>query len=256
MSDWSAQQYLKFEDERTRPARDLLGAVLSQSPKKVIDLGCGPGNSTELLAARWPQAKVIGVDSSPDMLAQAKKRLPNLSFEHGDITQWSPPPDTDVLYSNAVFQWVPDNLAQMVRLFKGLPKGATLAIQLPDTFNEPVQVLMRETARMPQFQHLMGEVARLRDDLPKVNDYYDAFCSAGTRAQIWLTTYNHSLENVEAIVEWMKGSGLRPFLDVLDDKDRADFLHTYTGYVAAAHLPRADGRVILPFPRLFIVAVR
>src|SRR5689334_11424134 len=121
MADWSAQQYLKFEDDRTRPSRDLIAQIGNVAPRRVVDVGCGPGNSTELLAARWPNANVVGLDSSPDMLTKARARLPSCSFEQADISHWSPPVDTDVLYGNAVFQWVPDHLNQLVRLFRALP---------------------------------------------------------------------------------------------------------------------------------------
>jgi trans-aconitate 2-methyltransferase len=256
MADWSAQQYLKFEDDRTRPSRDLLAQIAIEAPRTVVDLGCGPGNSTELLVKRWPKAKVIGMDSSPDMLAKARARLPQTQFEQADIVTWSPPANTDVIFANAVFQWVPDHLAQLVRLFKALPEGGTLAVQMPDNLDEPSHVLMRETARQPQFQHLLADALHARDNLPKRDVYYDAFCGMSRDVQVWHTIYNHSLENAEAIVEWVKSTGLRPFIDPLNANEQKEFLHLYTGYVASAYLPRADGRVLLSFPRLFIMAVK
>ena len=256
MADWSAQQYLKFEDDRTRPSRDLIAQIANTAPRRVVDVGCGPGNSTELLAARWPQAKIVGLDSSPDMLVKARARLPACSFEQADVAQWSPPDDTDVLYGNAVFQWVPDHLTQLVRLFKALPKGGTLAVQMPDNVDEPSLVLQRETARQLPFKDKLAAAISQRDNLPKVDAYYDAFVREGGQVQVWHSLYNHSLENVEAIVEWFKGSSLQPFLNPLNAKEREEYLHLYTGYIAAAYLPRQDGRVLLRFPRLFIVAVR
>ncbi len=119
--DWSARQYLKFEEERTRPPRDLLAQVPLASARRVIDLGCGPGNSTELLVQRYPQARVIGVDSSPDMLRQARERLPNCEFAQADLVDWTPPERTDLLFGNAVFQWVPDHPAVLRRLLAALP---------------------------------------------------------------------------------------------------------------------------------------
>jgi trans-aconitate 2-methyltransferase len=137
VEDWSAQQYLKFEDERTRPSRDLLAQVPLDSPTRVVDLGCGPGNSTELLIQRFRQAEVIGVDSSPDMLGQARKRLPRCTFVEGDLSTWMPEQGTDLLFGNAVFQWVPDHPKVLARLLHSLPPGGVLAVQMPDNTNEP-----------------------------------------------------------------------------------------------------------------------
>jgi trans-aconitate 2-methyltransferase len=145
--DWSARQYLKFEDERTRPPRDLLAQVPLQSPRRVVDLGCGPGNSTELLITRYPQADVVGVDSSSDMLRQARERLPYCTFAEADLATWNPPEGTDLLFANAVFQWVPDHPAVLRRLLERLPEGGVLALQMPDNTDEPALALMREVAK-------------------------------------------------------------------------------------------------------------
>ena len=254
--DWSARQYLKFEDERTRPPRDLLAQMPLEAPRRVIDLGCGPGNSTELLIARYPKAEVIGLDSSPDMLRQARARLPDCAFVEGDLSTWSPPQGTDVLFANAVFQWVPDHPAVLRRLLEALPAGGALAVQMPDNMDEPSHILMREVAHQEPFRKQLAEAAQLRDVLPKPGTYYDALRPLCSRLEIWHTVYNHVLDNAEAIVEWVKGTGLRPFVDPLDPPQRKTFLAEYTARVAASYLPQADGKVLLRFPRIFIVAVR
>jgi trans-aconitate 2-methyltransferase len=256
MADWSAEQYLKFEDERTRPARDLLAQIRLADARKVVDIGCGPGNSTELLVKRWPQAAVTGIDTSADMLRQARERLPGHSFIEANVAHWVPTENTDVLFANAIFQWVPGHLKQLQRLLGALPPGGILAVQMPDNLDEPTHVLMREVAHLAPWREQLAEAARVRDDLPKPGGYYDALGPLSTRLQIWHTIYNHVLEDAAAIVEWVRGTGLRPFVDPLEPPERKQYLAEYTARVSASYLPQADGKVLLRFPRIFIVAVK
>jgi trans-aconitate 2-methyltransferase len=256
MPDWNAEQYLKFEDQRTRPARDLLAQVPNAEARKVIDLGCGPGNSTALLVERWPQSKVVGVDTSADMLKQARTRLPAQTFIEANIAHYAAPADADVLFANAVFQWVPDHLKQLKRLIGALPPRGTLAIQMPDNMDEPSHVMMREVARHGPWRDQLADAVSLRDTLLKPSIYYDALRPLCSRLEIWHTIYNHALEDASGIVEWVKGTGLRPFIDPLEMPQRKEFLAEYTARIAASYLPQIDGRVLLRFPRLFIVAVK
>jgi trans-aconitate 2-methyltransferase len=254
--DWSARQYLKFEDERTRPPRDLLAQVPLHSPQRVFDLGCGPGNSTELLITRFPQASVIGVDSSRDMLRQARERLPNCVFVEADLATWSPPEHTDLLFANAVFQWVADHPAVLQRLIQALPERGILAVQMPDNTREPALALMRELASSGRWASWLASAAAARHDLPSPAVYYDLLRPLCRRLDIWHTVYNHLLTGPQAVVEWFHGSALRPFLSPLDDVMRQEFVAEYTARIARAYPLRFDGRVLLPFPRLFIVAMR
>jgi trans-aconitate 2-methyltransferase len=256
MADWSAQQYLKFEDERTRPARDLLAQIPLAEARKVVDIGCGPGNSTGLLVKRWPQASVVGVDTSADMLRQARERLPGHTFIEANIAHWAPPAATDVVFANAVFQWVPEHLKHLKRLIGALSAGGVLAVQMPDNLDEPSHILMREVAHMEPWRKQLSKAAELRDSLPKPGSYYDALKPLCTRLEIWHTIYNHVLDDATAVVEWVKGTGLRPFLDPLEPPERRAYLAEYTARIAGTYLPQQDGKVLLRFPRFFIVAVR
>jgi len=256
VEDWNARQYLKFEDERTRPPRDLLAQVPLESPRRVIDLGCGPGNSTALLLERYPQARVMGLDSSPDMLRQARERLPNCEFAQADLADWSPQERTDLLFANAVFQWVPNHPAVLRRLLAALPAGGVLAVQMPDNTEEPALALMREVATRGPWAAQLALAAAARDDLPTPAADYDLLGPLCAHLDVWHTVYNHVMAGPEAIVEWFKGSGLRPFLSSLDDDMRRGFIADYTARIARAYPRRHDGRVLLRFPRLFIVATR
>ncbi len=256
MTDWSPSQYLKFADERTRAARDLLAQVPLKGAKLVYDLGCGPGNSTELLIEAFPSAKVIGVDSSPEMLNQARASLPKFEFEEADLNSWTPSPDADVLFSNATFQWLPHHLPTLQRLLKGLKTGGVLAVQMPDNLAEPSHLAMAETAHSATYAEKLKGAVGARAVLPKPQFYYEALKPHCSRLDIWHTIYNHPLKGAAAIVEWVKGTGLRPYLDPLSASERTDYLARYEALIAKAYPEMADGTVLLRFPRLFMVAVK
>ena len=248
--DWSAAQYQKFEDERTRPPRDLLAQVPLAAAQRVADLGCGPGNSTELLVERFPGAQVVGIDSSPDMLRQARARLPGCTFMAGDLATWMPQAGTDLLFANAVFHWVPDHPTVLARLLAALPPGGVLAVQMPDNTKEPALVLMEKVAAS------LASPSPARNDLPPPEAYYDLLRPLARHLDIWHTHYNHVLADHGAVTEWFKGSGMRPFLAPLSEAGRRTFLDRYTEEIRQAYPARRDGKVLLRFPRLFIVAAR
>jgi trans-aconitate 2-methyltransferase len=254
---WLAKQYVAFEDERTRPVRDLLSALPDIEARSAMDLGCGPGNSTEVLAARFPDAVVRGLDSSSDMIDAARRRLPRVQFEVGGIEEWNDPGPFDVILANAVLQWVPDHAGLLPKLVAKLASGGGLAIQMPDNLDGPAHRLMREVATDGPWAHALAGASAVRTPIGDANGYYELLRALCTKVDIWRTTYHHPMRDGAAgIVAWFKGSGLRPFLEPLDTASRAAYLERYTAAVALAYPAMADGSVLLPFPRLFMTAIR
>jgi trans-aconitate 2-methyltransferase len=256
MADWSSTQYLKFADGRTRAARDLLAQVPLKAPRLVYDLGCGPGNSTKLLIKRYPETRVVGVDSSPDMLAKACRSCPHAQFVKGDLSSWQPPEAPQLLFANAVFQWVPDHLRVLSRLLGVLPRGGVLAVQMPDNFDEPSHAAMRETAAEAKWAQKLKNLGQVRDSLPPPSAYYDTLKPDAAQVDIWHTIYNHPLDGADGIVEWVRGTGLRPYIELLNAEERAAYLARYRERIAKAYPPASDGKALLRFPRLFIVCVK
>jgi trans-aconitate 2-methyltransferase len=247
---------LQFEDERTRASRDLLARVPLAEAKRVVDIGCGPGNSTELLAERFAGAHVVGLDSSAEMLEAARKRLPQATFVEADISRWTPREPVDLLFANAVFQWIPDHLSVLARLLESLSPGAVLAIQVPDNFSEPSHRLMVDVAMARPWRDRLESAKASRDKIPPPAGYYDRLKPLSANVDIWHTLYNHVLDGPDAIADMFASTGLRPYLALLDENERAAFLGEYRQRVAKAYPPLIDGRVLLRFPRLFVVAVR
>jgi trans-aconitate 2-methyltransferase len=252
---WSAAQYVKFEDERTRPARDLVARI----PNGVVgaaDIGCGPGNSTEVLQARYPDAQILGLDSSPDMIDAARKRLPGIAFEVADIRHWRPEQRFDVILANAVLQWIPGHETLMPALIARLNPGGALAVQTPDNLDEPSHRLMREIAGAGPWAAKLKDAAKARAARHDATWYFRLLRVHASHVDIWRTTYHHPLAGAHAVVEWVKGTGLRPFIDPLDENEREAYLARYEAAIAEAYPAEVDGTVLLPFPRLFFVATR
>lgn len=253
---WSAQQYLKFESERTRPARDLLAQVPLERLAAGYDLGCGPGNSTELLAERFGVNVITGVDSDADMLEKARIRLPTTEFQQADLATWRPQQKADLFYANAVFQWLPNHIEILEALMDHLKPGGVLAVQMPDNLDEPTHIAMEETGAAGPWKAAFAGAKLRHQPLPEPTDYVERLSPKSARVDVWHTIYNHPMQNAQAIVEWVKGTGLRPYLDAAGEDNRDAFLADYLERIEAAYPPMRDGRRLLRFPRLFVVAVK
>ena len=251
--DWDTALYLKFEEERTQPARDLLARVRAD-PRRIVDLGCGPGTSTALLAARFPDAEILGVDNSEQMLAAARKRLPGLVFEKQDIGAWRPAVRPDLIFANAALQWLPNHHELIPRLMSFLAEGGRLAVQMPDNRQEPSHALMRMVAADGPWADRLVPVAKTRGLIGIYSDYYSWLKPLSAEIAIWQTTYVHPLPGVGAVVDWFRGSGLRPFLNRLDECEREQFLTRYMEGLSDAYPSEPDGHLLFLYPRLFVIA--
>ncbi len=258
MLDWNPTLYSRFEDERTRPARDLLARVALDAAvvQNAVDLGCGPGNSTELLVQRFPQAHVTGTDNSEAMLVSARERLPQVRFELSDIATWAPQEAPNLIYANAALQWVPAHETLLPRLLNALAPGGVLAIQMPDNRDEPTHRLMREVAAESPWAEAIGDFSRFRTELLGLDGYYNLLAPLAAQIDVWRTAYQHPMDTPRAIVDWVRGTGLKPFVDRLPPDLQASYLTEYERRVDIAYPARTDGRRLLAFPRLFIVATR
>ncbi|KAK3305260.1 S-adenosyl-L-methionine-dependent methyltransferase [Chaetomium strumarium] len=261
-SDWSPDQYLLFADARNRPIHDLIAFLSPEySPSSIIDLGCGPGNSTELLAKRFPNAKISGVDSSPAMLARARTALPNIDFTQADLRWYEPPPGVDLLFSNAVFHWLrqDERIFHITRLLRTLKPGGILALQMPDNYHEGSHRAMRDMMKTSSlalhFKDLPREERPWIDETEEPIEYYNALMPHCRAVETWTTRYVHVLDAYEDIVEWVKGTGLQPYLNLLpDERLRDTFLKEYKARLRREYARAQDGKVLLAYPRRFVVA--
>ena len=252
--EWSAAQYLKFEGERSRPARDLINALPDIRPQTVLDLGCGPGNSTRLLRARFPASHLTGIELDDDMLEKARASMPDTAFEKADIGTWQPPRPPDLMFSNALFQWVPGHIAVLERLAERLARGGVLAVQMPDNLSEPSHRAMAETAAHGPWSAAFTDRPVERERIGTPSAYYDALRKHCATVDIFHIAYQHPLKDASAIVEWVKGTGLRPYLERVAPEQRDDFIEAYGARIADCYPPTSTGEVLLRFPRIFIVA--
>ncbi|MEU7169338.1 trans-aconitate 2-methyltransferase [Streptomyces morookaense] len=264
MPVWDPQQYLRHAGPRTRPFQDLLARVpeLPGSPARIADLGCGPGNATALLAERWPDAHITGYDNSAAMLEEAQAyagetlRGGRIDFAYGDLTRWSAQRARyDLIVSNAAFQWVPGHAEAFPALLADVAPGGTFAFQVPGNGDAPSHALLRELCGSPRWRDRLGAAGRRTVDVREPADYLERLAALGCEVDAWETTYLHLLEGEDPVLEWLKGTGLRPVLTALADapEEREAFLSEYRGLLRKAY-PAGPGGTVFPFRRIFVVA--
>ncbi|MDI1283691.1 MAG: methyltransferase domain-containing protein [Reyranella sp.] len=258
---WDANLYLKFADLRVRPALDLMGrldpANGARAGHVIYDLGCGAGNISRILAERFPGAEVVGIDSSEEMLAKARTQTTDsrVSFAKGDLAQFKPGKPPGILYSNAAYHWLEGHIDMFPRLMKLLPSGGQLAIQMPRNHEAPSHALMRQAAEAGPWRDKLASVRTIRPVLEPPR-YYDVLKPLCSDLEIWETIYQQPLTGKDPVAQFTAGTGLRPFLDLLQEPERTQYYEAYAALAAKAYPMRADGITIFPFRRLFIVARR
>jgi trans-aconitate 2-methyltransferase len=259
---WDPTQYARYADVRGRPFVDLMARVDCASPRRVVDLGCGPGNLTALLAERWPSAVVEGLDLSPEMIMRAGS-ADGVAFRVENVVSWTMPPDADVVVSNAALQWVPGHQDLLSSWASSLPSGGWLAFQVPGNFDAPSHTLLRSLATSPRWAPLVGDVLRHRDAVETPAGYAALLLGPGLAVDVWETTYLHLLSGPDPVLDWMRGTGLRPILAALADQAAPDpgesrpaaavFEAEYAAALRAAY-PATDHGTLFPFRRIFAVA--
>lgn len=250
---WNPETYLRYGDLRARPFHDLLGRIAASHPRRVLDLGCGPGNLTRVLAERWPDAVVEAIDSSPDMVTAAREA--GVAAELGDVGDWGPSDDTDVVVSNAVLQWVPEHRDLLRRWVRQLPAGAWLAVQVPGNFDAPSHRLIRQLADEPEWAATLGTGVPLDEDVVATpQGYADLLADEGCSVDAWETTYLQRLDGPDPVLNWVSGTALRPVRAALGDEDWQRFRARLAVLLTDAYPPRADGSTWFPFRRVFVVA--
>jgi trans-aconitate 2-methyltransferase len=252
---WDPDLYLKFGAERNRATTDLIAQIDLEAPRRVVDLGCGPGNSTALLHARWPNADITGVDNSAEMLAEARRQFPEWKFEQADLEQWSPEAEYDLVFSNAALHWLRGHAALLPRLFSHVASGGVFAAQIPHHGLSPAHQAVREISLQPRWAATLAS-AREHLTVHSPDFYYDVLAPLANRVDIWVTIYHHEMAHVEGILDWLRGTTLRAYLDALLPEQQQQFKRECLARFAALFSVRANGKVLLPYPRIFVVASR
>lgn len=259
MPTWDPQRYLKFADYRTRACRDLADRVKLSKPTAIIDLGCGPGNSTAALSVRWPDSTITGLDNSEDMITAARAAHPKFHWRIADIQAWatSAAESYDLVFSNAAMHWTSDHRVTFPNVLRHVSPGGAMAIQVPANLDAPAHTLMRELVASAKWKRRFPSDGVREWHVHDESFYYDVLAPHSDWIDLWITDYIHVMDDANAIVEWYAGTGLRPFLDALSTADLKDeFTADYAAMIAKAYPARVDGRVLFPFRRLFMIAYR
>ena len=252
---WDPRQYLSFSGHRLRPALDLIAQIPLEAPKRVVDLGCGPGNVTDILAKRWPDAQVTGIDSSAEMLARARQDFPDYSWQQADAGDWTPEAAPDLIFSNACLHWLPNHDQLFPQLLSCLAPGGILAVQIPRNFSRPTHQMVEKAARSCG---LYNELEHMFQPPPthEPGYYYDCLAPVAADLNLWECDYLQVMEGENPVAEWTKGSWLRPFLAALDATQAQQLEDAYRSLILDAYPKQGDGKTLLPFLRLFLVATR
>ena len=255
MSEWNSEQYLKFQNQRTQPAIDLAKRIEINNPKNILDVGCGPGNSTKVLKNVFPNAHILGIDSSENMIRKAREVYSDIAFKVMDITSENQDLENfDIIFSNACLQWIPNHRDFIPRLFSKLSKGGVLAVQIPMNFQEKLFTIMNETINEDKWDFSSMSVEP--NETLKQEEYFDILSSLTDHFDIWETVYYHNMPSIDAMVEWIKGTRLRPYLDALNRNDAEKFINEITEKASRAYNRQENGEFIFKFRRFFFLAVR
>ncbi len=256
MPSWNPDQYLKFASERTQPSIDLAARINVGNPESIIDIGCGPGNSTQVLRQRWPGAKISGLDSSVDMINKAKEESPDIDWITADALSFPFSKKYDIVFSNAAIQWIPDHEILLPRLLKILNEGGALAVQVPENFDSPLHQALLAVSSNPKWSRLTSGAEKLIT-YHTAEYYYDILSLTSEKSDIWETTYYHVLSSHAALVEWYKETGMRPFLERLpDESSRKEFESEVLAKCVREYRIQNNGKVIYPFKRVFFISYR
>ncbi len=254
MSSWDPSQYLRFKDERTIPSHDLAEKLTLRAPEEIFDVGCGPGNSTAVLRERYKTAHITGGDLSPDMISRARKDHPDMDFIVFDAkTGFDGIHDRyDIIFANASLQWVEGHRELVPKMYRALKKDGELAVQIPRQDIHPMHRILREIASRERWiDH--SDIRPRKMNILSPEGYYDLLSGLGSEFRIWETVYYHVMGSHEAIIDWYKGAGMRPYFEALDEKMRPGFTAEVLEEVRKEYKKQDDGRILLKFPRLFFI---
>jgi len=255
VTDWNPVQYLRYGNERLRPALDLMARIQVDSPEAVYDLGCGTGTITAILKERWPDAHVTGVDSSASMLERTPDMETGVTWQHADLNDWHPERPADVVYSNAALHWLDNHEQLFPRLMDTVKPGGVLAVQMPENFGAPSHTSIADTVREGAWRERLAPFQR-EHPVAEPSFYYDLISRLSSSIDMWETTYYHILQGEDPVMEWTKGSILRPLLDLLEEPEAGTFLEMYRSQIALAYPQQPNGKTVLQFRRLFFMATK